>query len=237
MINKVTLKELFKDTFRRSTLISIPNISDLLEVDKSMYTKWEIFYQIVRDALKTFEYYYPLTLIQRIYIEIDSITRKGYINGNFEAYLKGIVTEDQIVIVPAAIVGISSSHFTASTYPLRNYRYNPPEITDCWYSTNTYYVNSICKRPFPELYDEVTKEPTEQCSVYYLNKDVDTQYSIFRDEVYLSVCRYLMNLKKNMALQSMPIELFQGLEEDYNNLNSKQDNIYQQAATHSYWIM
>lgn len=229
--------DLYKDTFRRSTLIAIPNLSELLVVNDSEFTKWEIFYSIIRDALKTFEYYYPLCLTQKIWIEIDSNTRKGYINGNFEAYLKGIVTEEQICIMPAAIIGMSTSFYTASTYPLRNFRYNPPEISDCWYSSNTYYINSICKRPFIEEYDKVSGEPTDKCAVYYLNKDGDNQYSIFRDEIYLQVCRYLFNLKKNMMLQNMPIELFQGLEEDFNRLEPKQDQIYTNAVTHSYWLI
>lgn len=229
--------DLYKDTFRRSTLIAIPNLSELLVVNDSEFTKWEIFYSIIRDALKTFEYYYPLCLTQKIWIEIDSNTRKGYINGNFEAYLKGIVTEEQICIMPAAIIGMSTSFYTASTYPLRNFRYNPPEISDCWYSSNTYYINSICKRPFIEEYDKVSGEPTDKCAVYYLNKDGDNQYSIFRDEIYLQVCRYLFNLKKNMMLQNMPIELFQGLEEDFNRLEPKQDQIYQNALTHNYWLI
>ena len=237
MINKVTLMDLYKDTFRRSTLIPIPDLSELLVVDEAMFTKWEIFYSIIRDALKTFEYYYPLCLTQKIWIEIDSNTRKGYINGNFESYLKGIVTEDQICIMPAAIVGMSTSYYTASTYPLRNFRYNPPEISDCWYSSNTYFINSICKRPFYEEYDKVSGEPTDKCAVYYMNKDGDNQYSIFRDEIYLQVCRYIFTLKKNMMLQNMPIELFQGLEEDFNRLEPKQDQIYQNALTHSYWLI
>lgn len=237
MINKVTLMELFKDTFRRSALISIPDVSDLLEVKESMFTKWEIFYSIVRDALKNFEYHYPLSLVQKIFISVDTKSRKAQINSNFDAFLKGIITEDQVVIMPASINSMSISYYTASTIPLREFRYNPPEITDCWYASGSYYMNCICKRPFPEQYDEVSGLPTDNCAVWYLNKDQDTQYSIFRDEVYLQTCRYYLNLKKNMNLQNLPIELFQGIEEDKNEIQSKLDNIYQQAATHAYWII
>lgn len=237
MISKVTLKQLYKDTFKRSTLIAIPQLTELLEVPGSEFTKWEIFSSIVRESLKNFEYYYPLCLTQKMYIMIDTQTRKGYLNGNFEAYLKGIVGEDQIVLLPAAISGLSTSYYTASTYPLRNFKYEPPYITDCWYASGTYYVNSICRRPFFEEYEEASKEPTDKCAVYYMNYREDSQYFIFYDEVYLGVCRYLMNLKKNMMLQNMPIELFQGLEEDYQNLSSKQDQIYQQALPSSYWMI
>lgn len=237
MINKVTLRQLYKDTFKRSTLISIPHLTDMLEVPGSEFTKWEVFYSIVRDALKTFEYHYPLTITQKLYLEIDSNTRKGYINGNFESFIKGIITEDQIVILPSAIVGLSTSYYTASTYPLRNFKYNPPEITDCWYSSGIYYANTVCKRPFYEEYEKASKEPTDNCAVYYMNYEGDSEYAIFYDEVYLGVCRYLMNIKKNLALQNMPIELFQGLEEDFNRIESKQDQIYQQALNQSYYII
>lgn len=237
MVTKVSLKQLYIDTFRRSTLIAIPGIEDLLVVEGSKFTEWEIFYSIVRDALKTYEYYYPLTLNQKIYLEIDAYSRSSTITGNFTGYLNGAVEESQIVIVPAAIVGMCTSFYTASTYPLRNFRYNPPVITDCWYSTGIYYCNSICKRPFFEEYNEVTKEPTDKCAVYYMNRDTESAYSIFYDEVYLSLCRYLMNIKKNMTLQNMPIELFQGLEEDYNNINTQQQQIYSQALTQSFWII
>lgn len=237
MINKVTLKELYDDVFKRSTLISIPNLSELLEVFNSEYTKWEIFFQIVRDALKTFEYYYPLGLIQKIYIEIDSNSRRGKITGNFKGYLDGAVGEDQVVLVPAAITGMSTSMYTNSTIPLRMFRYNPPYITDCWYSTNIFWVNSICKRPLFEEYNKVTKEPTDRCAVYYMTKDIDSEYSIFRDQLYVETCRYIINIRKNMDLQNMPIQLFQGMEEDMNRVDQNLQTIYQQASESAFYLV
>lgn len=237
MIPKVTLYDIYRETFRRSTLISIPNLSQLLVVPGSAFTEWEVFYSIVRDALKVYEKYYPLAIQQRIYIEVDNTTRKARINGNFEAYLKGIISEDQIVLQPAAIVAMSMSFWTSSTYPLRNFRYENGEITDCWYSSGSYYMSTICKRPFIEEYEEASHKPTSNCAVYFLEKDVNSQYTIFADEVYLSVCRYFMNIKKNMMLQNMPIELFQGLEEDFNRLEPKQQQIYDQALPASYFIL
>lgn len=237
MINKVTLKQLYKDVFRRSTLISIPQLSELLETFNSEYTKWEIFYAIVRDALKTFEYYYPLGLIQKIWIEVDSNSRMSKITDNFEGYLNGAVPEDSIVIMPAAINGISTSQYTMSTIPLRMYRYSPPYIMDFWYSSNIYFCNCICKRPFFEEYDEVTKEPTDRCAVYYMSQDVDSVYSIFRDQLYVETCRYIMNIRKNMMLQNMPIELFQGLDEDFNRIDQNLQTIYQQASEEGLYLI
>ena len=237
MIPKVTLKDLYKDTFRRSALIAIPNISEMLEVDSSAFHKWEIFYTIVKDALKDFEYHYPLSIVQRTWIDVDSQTRVATLTDNFEGYLNGILSEDQIFILPSDVVSISTSYYTVSTYPLRNFIYVPPRLTEMWYGSGVYFTNCVCRRPFFEEYDPVTLEPTDRCAVYYLCKDSNTEYNIFRDEVFCKLGRYLLNVKKNMMLQGMPIELFGGLEEEVQKIEGKLENIYQSALTSSNWII
>lgn len=237
MISKVTLMELYKDVFRRSALISIPNLSNILKVPNSEFTEWEIFYSIVRDALKEFEYYYPHTMVERAWLEVDATTRKARIQDNFKAYLNGVVSEDQICLVPAAVTGISNSYYTISTYPLRAFKYQTGEFTDFWYSSNLYYLVGIFKRPFFEEYDTVTTKPTDRCAIYYMDKDADSIYSIFRDELYRTTCNYILTMKKNMMLQNMPIELFGGIEESVNKLEGKLENIYQQASNNAYWIL
>lgn len=236
-MNKVTLRQLYRDTFRRSTLVSIPNLNELFEVPGSEFTKWEIFYGVVRDALKEFEYYYPYCDVQKIWLEVDSKTRKVKVNSNFEAYLDGKITEDQICLVPSSVEAISNSYYTISTYPLRAFKYQTGEFSDFWYSSNVYYVLGTYKRPFFEEYNEVNKEPTDRCAIYYLSRDLDSDYSIFRDELYVQVCRFLTVEKKNMMLQNMPIELFQGLEEDAQNVKSELQNRYQNAANSAHWLI
>jgi hypothetical protein len=236
-MEKVTLKELYRDTFRRSALISIPHLNDLFEVPGSEFTKWEVFYNIVRDALKEFEYYYPYTDVMKIWIEVDSKTRKAKITDNFKAYLDGKISEDQICLVPSSVAAISNSFYTISTYPLRAFKYQTGEFSDFWYSSNLYYVLGTYKRPFIEEYDPVSKEPVDRCAVYYMNKDKDSLYSMFRDEVYIQVCRFLLVQKKNMMLQNMPIELFQGIEEDSQNVKSELQSKYQNASSSAYWII
>lgn len=235
MIPRVTLKEIFKDTFRRSTLLAIPDISEYLVVDESMFTKWEIFYSIVRDALKNFEFYYPLCLNQKIYIS-KSPDNTAYIEGNFDAFIEGKISEEHAFITPSSVVGISTTSFVNGA-PMRNFRYEPPVFYDFHYSSGTYHANCICKRPFIEDYNEVTGEPTNKCAIYYMSKDIDSVYGVFRDEVYLQVCRYLSNVKKNMMLSNMPIELFQGLEEDMSKLEGKLESLYNSNLTSSYWLI
>ena len=70
-----------------------------------------------------------------------------------------------------------------------------------------------------------------------MNKDMDSEYKIFRDQLYIELCRYIMNMKKNMLLQNIPIELFQGLEEDFQRVEGKLETIYQNALTNSAWLI
>jgi hypothetical protein len=237
MINKVTLKELNKDIFRRSTLISIPGLNEFFEIEESDYTSWEVFYGIVREALQKFEYYYPYNFIQKLYIEVNINKRTARTFDNFKAYLDGIVSEDQLTIMPSSVQGLALNGYTASIYPLRNFRYEPPEFRDFWYSTNVYYANTLINRPLFEEYNEVSKEPTDRCALYFMNKDGDSQYKIFRDQLYVELCRYIVNMKKNMILPNMPIEVFQGLEEDMQKVESQLEQIYQNALVNSAWLI
>jgi len=241
MIPKVTIYDLYKDVFKRSTLIAIPNMSELLQVPDSEFSKWEIFSQIVKEALKVFEYAYPLGRIQKLYIEVEYNSRKAKYFDNFTAYLDNLIDEDDIVLPIASCQGLAYNGYVNSQYPLRNFRFENGEFTDFWYPTQVYYANCLCKRPLIE--DYVRKEgtehqmPTDKCAVYFLRMDLDNQYTIFRDQVFIELCRYITTIKKNFGLANMPIELFQGLEEDYNNTKSKNEQIYQQALRSSPWIL
>jgi len=246
MVPKITLKELYKDVFRRSTLVSIPDLSELLQVPNSEFSKWEIFFTIVKDALNAYEFHYPLCKIQKVFIEVNPLSRIGRYNPNFGAYLNGVLSEDDITLEIASCQGLAYNGYINSQWPLRNFRFENGEFSDFWYTSGLYWANCICKRPLIEDYvrTEDSKgegckeaEPTDKCAIYFMKKDLDTQYVIFRDQVYLEVCRYLIDIKKNFNLSNMPIELFQGLEEDFNRIDNKLQNIYQQAHKSSYWLI
>lgn len=221
-------------------------MSELLQVPDSEFSRWEVFYTIVRDALNTYEYYYPLCRIQKVFIEVDSISRRGKYYPNFEAYLNNALDEDDITLEIASCQGLAYNGYVNTQWPLRNFRFENGEFSDFWYTQGTYWANCICKRPFPEDFIRTREskgdgqkeaEPADNCAIFFMKSNQDTQYTIFRDQVYCEVCRYIMNIRKNFALSNMPIELFQGLEEDFNRIDSKLQNIYQQAHKSSYWLV
>jgi hypothetical protein len=237
MVNKVTIKELYKETFRRSTLISIPMLTDFFEIPDSEYTKWEVFYGIVKEAVRRYDVYYPLNLIQKLYINVDKNTRIAYLTDNFDAYVEGIIDQHQAVVLPSAIMGLAVTAYTASGYPMRNFRYEPPELRDFWYNSGVWYANTLCRHPMYEEYDQVSKDPTDRCAVYYMNKDAQSAYTVFLDHLYVEVCRYIVNMRKNMMLPNLPIELFQGLEDDYQKVENKLETLHMNSLTRSEWLI
>ena len=236
-MDKLTLTEIYKDTFKRSTLIAVPSIDELLAVEYSEFTKQEIFYSIVESAVLNYSKYYPLVVQQKMFINVDSGTRVGEVNDTFDNYISGIADESSVCIRPMSVQGLQYNGYVGSGYPLRNFRYENGKFWDFWYSTGMYYGNCICQYPMFEDYDPVTKAYTDKCAVYYIKKNLDSKYTIFRDEVYVQLCRYIMNIKKNMQLQNMPIELFNGLEEDYNNVKSDLQDTYKSAVPGSAWLI
>lgn len=234
MIPKVTLKDLWRTTMRRSSLITIPDLIEFFKFNNE-FTEYEVFYSIVRDALDKFHYYYPLYRQQRAYLKVDSNYR-ARISSNFEGYLKGLVDESQIILMPSAVIGLSAQPATGFTYPYRSFHYEVGEFSDFFYQSANWYMACICNRPFPEDFDE-NGVPTDNCAVWWMNKDTDPEYKTFKDQVYVELCRYIWNMKQNMQLTNLPIEVFQGLYEESQRVQSDLDRIYEQALTASPWIM
>lgn len=237
MIPKINLKDLFHITMRRSTLITIPRLSEFFEFNNE-FGPWEVFYQIVRDALDKFELYYPLFRVQKVYLVVDESRRMSSVvnRGNFEEYLKGKIFEDQLFLRPESVIGLSLNSTVGSIYPLRDYKYEDGVFTDFWYNTGLYWMASICKRPFPEHFSD-SHEPLDTCSVYFMEKDADAKFKYFKDQVYVELCHYLWNMKMNMQLQNLPIDIFQGLQDDSQKVQSELDRVYDNALTASPWLM
>lgn len=225
-MDKVTLKDIRKDVFRRSTLIAIPNLKNLLALNDE-FSPQEVFFGIVKDALQTFEKYFPLYHQSKVYIDADD--NKVYkFTDNFEAWLNGGIAEDTISLVPTSILYIGNTTNTVVQKP-RRWRYDPPYLREFWLFAQPYWVFCTTNRPIIEDYDSTTGEFTDKCAIYFLTKDLGSMYKVFRDQVYVEFCRYLINIKKNFSLQNLPLEVFQGLEEDYQNVQRENDDIYKMA--------
>lgn len=234
-MNKVLLSDIEKETFKRTTLIAIPNLSELLSLNDN-FTAKEVFFSIVKLAIQRYQNYFPLALMQKVYIVPTPSGEYDFID-NFDAYIAGKISEDDINLIPNAVLGFTTNYYTNFSQMIRLFRYPyPPHMTDFGYSAGRYYVRTLCDHPIWEDYNPITKDYTDKCAIYFFTKN-GPRWKIFFDEVYLQLCRYLINLKKNMDMPNMPIQMFQGLEEDFNNLNASQDQLYQQNLGTGDWMI
>lgn len=235
MIPYISLKELWTITMRRSSLITIPRLMDFFKFNNEI-GPWEVWYSIVRDAVDRYQYHYPLYRVQRTYLIVDETHRTAHLEDNFQDYLNDIITEDQIFLYPASVVGLSMNAQLSSIFPLRDYKYESGEFTDLWYTTGQYWMACLCHYPMPEDFTE-KGDPGPHCNVYFIKKDAGARFKIFKDQLYVELCRYIWNMRQNMQLQNLPIDVFQGLQDDSQRVQADLDKIYDSAVTSSPWIL
>jgi hypothetical protein len=233
-MEKLLLKDIEKDTFRRSTLIAIPGLRDLLEINDE-FTYREVFFGIVRDALQEYEKYIPAFIQSSIYINPDERMNYDFVD-NFDLYLQGRLDEENISLIPIAVLGLTTGSWTNTGSLIRQFRYDPPRISELWFGAKSYTVQYLANRPIYEEYDEVTKEYTDKCAIYYMSDKFGSKYKVLKDQIYVELCRYLMNMRKNLMLQNLPVELFQGLEEDYQKVDSELKEFYLQSMTYGQYL-
>lgn len=232
----VSIKKLEDYTFTRSTLIAIPDLRLFLTMNDRI-TPQQVFMSIVKEALKKFDFYYPLFRIPMMYIYPD-VNKTFEFHNNFEECIKGVngLNESNISLIPKAVLGVSCSPDAASGLLMRSFRYQSPYIYDFWYTPSRYWVHMLCNHPVLEEYDELTGEYTDRCGIYFFTWNEDSSFYAFLDQVYVELCRYLLNMKKNLSLDNMPIDIFNGLEEDFSNINSSLENHYSQSYNRAIWL-
>lgn len=97
-------------------------------------------------------------------------------------------------------------------------------------------MSYLANRPIVESYDEKSKDFTDDCAVYFMTKDTSSESRIFLDQVYVELCRYIINLKKNFALNNLPIDMFGGLEDDYNRVFNELNDYYRSSFTDGQYL-
>lgn len=70
MVEFVRLKDIREEVFKRSTLLAIPDLSDLMNIG-GKYSPDQIMGMIIKNALKDFEDYHPLVQVFRHYLNIN----------------------------------------------------------------------------------------------------------------------------------------------------------------------
>jgi len=237
MISMLKLKDIETEIFTRTALIAIPGLSELFDLSDT-YTPQQIMYSLVKRALRKWETYNPLYLSLRVYIQPDSNKKFKFVD-NFTSYITGVITEDQVALVPSSIVGISFARTLIMSPAVRSFKYVPPYLYGFYYAAGSYWVNGLYKYPMIEEYVVTSKIYTDRCGIYYLSgyNESDSTYVKLLDQIYVEVGNYLISLKKNLNLADMPLELFTALEEDVTKTRSDLETYYSNTQTSGHYLM
>lgn len=227
-MNRILLKDLRDKIFKRSALVQVNKLSELMNLNDS-FSGDELLAEIFRLSLSKFEYYHPLILDINIYYMEDSAVRKGYheMVDNFKLYLENRICEDQIMLVPNSVNGIKvrGGYTTPGSY-YRATDYDKPYIQVAW-STGEYVVRGLCNRPMIESYTK-DKHFDDNAAIYWMDFN-GVLGKVFLDQTLCDVLDYVRNLKGNFILPNYPAEIFGAVDVAYQQLKMELDQYYLQS--------
>ena len=230
-MEKVYLHTLRDKIFKRITMIPIDGLHEILALNEN-FSGDQIVYELFYEALRTFENYHPLFLEMNIYYSNESSKRPGYceLQDNFDLYIRGMISEDQITLIPNSIQGIRlpGSYVSPGNY-FRVTDYSRPYLQSAWTSDGWYIVRGICNRPIVEAYtlDYKFQPPA---AIYYMSLDGAMGKALI-DQCTINILEYIRNLKMNFMLPNFPIDIFSAADIAYNSLKTELDQYYYQSLS------
>jgi hypothetical protein len=223
-IPKISLKELVKDTILQSSILAFIDFEELMVVNPK-FSYFEVVGRLVRLAIEAHEKVCPLFKRSTIFIDGSSYLFKD----TFGAFIDGKITENYAILVPKV-----SPHAldTSLLHTRRSWNYNKP-LMDNVYNLGLVECDYITSYPLVMKEDKETKDFTEDSFIYYMPLYAGTSAdSVFKRQFYYQVLVYLKGVRNNLRYPDMPIELLQGIDEDYNILQSELQEFYRKAGTH-----
>jgi hypothetical protein len=229
-MQKIYLKDLKSKIFKRTALIPILNLSEILDLNGYLSGD-EIMAEIFRKSLANFELYHPLILEMNVYFDTTAPTgRPGYFEfkSNFQAYLDGKLDEDQIILIPNSINGlrITGAYASAGNY-FRCGDYDKPYIQLPMVASGRYIVRALCSRPLIESYTP-DKFFDDNAAIYWMDYD-GVIGKIFLDQVLVDLLEYIRNLKGNFNLPNFPVDMFSAVDIAYQQAKQELDQYYLQS--------
>lgn len=223
-IPRLPIKDLIKDTMLQSSILAFIDFEELMVVNEK-YSYYDVMSRLIRLALEAHEKHCPLIKRSTIYINGNSYEFKD----TFKGFLDGKITENYATLIPKV------SPFNLDTSLLhtrRAWTYNKPIMNNV-YNLGVVDVDYITSYPVIMDEDKETKDFKEGSAIYYIDLYGGTSAdALFKRQFYYQVLIYLKGVKNNLRYPDMPIELMQGIDEDYQILQSELQERYRKITTH-----
>lgn len=263
-MDKTLLSDLKRKIFIRSALISLDSLDEILGLN-SYLSGDEILLEIIKKALTEFELTNPLILEMPIAREqmLSCTAPDGFmeIKSNFTLYLKCMIHESRIILVPNSIpqwrIGNDSlttninSYYGGSSIPqpgVYTYftEYRAPYVfvgdlgTLHGFGGQGLIIRGICSRPIvPDFLPDRTFNPkSETSAVYWMN----VEYGGARANYFIDLCMvhlldYIRQLKASISLPNISVDVLSNVDASYQELRSRCDQYALQSGWYGELLM
>lgn len=253
-MDKVLLKDLKEKMFLRSALLGIGSLNTLLGISDLSGDK--VLLEIIKRALREFENTHPLILEMQVNSEqlknCSGLVGYGEIKSNFTLFLKCLISESQIILVPTSlpmwrinnnnINGISSYYgVNGAGYPLSYTHFTDYQkpyvfIGDLGLGIGMYdniYIKGCCARPIIPSFlpDGSFNSADESAAIYWM--DVETggaRGNYFMDLCMVHLLDYIRQLKASVNLPNSPVDVLANVDASYQELRSRCDQYQLQSG-------
>ncbi|MCS7318213.1 MAG: hypothetical protein NZZ41_07925 [Candidatus Dojkabacteria bacterium] len=225
-VPSVTFDEIIEDVKRVLALIGVYRFYEILAVDPDT-TPEATMRIIIERANAEFSKYMPLVYVQKFYFNNERVVE--FID-NFDLYLAGSLSSDNILLVPDAVVGLSNMPHFHAKYNVYKFSYQPPYLILNYPLSGLIYIKTLCK--YRINFDANT--PSNN-AIYFMHKQTPV-YDVFLKQVVYNTALHIVMLKKNYSITELPIEVFNGLEEYMSELKSELETLYNESYR-NYLIM
>lgn len=239
-MDKARIVDIKKKLFLRSMLIPIDGLDEILNLNDN-FSADELLEELIKKSLRAFEYHYPLITEFKFYKNDMCTCKRGdgwcELKNNFKLYLKCMISEDQITLIPNATpkirVGTNVSG-SMGTYPYPGayslpIAYERPYIFLGNYVNQVLYMHGVYSRPAIFTYHK-DKTFSDDGAIYWMNIEEGVLGQKFLDQCMVDLLDMIRGLNSNLQLPSVPVQMFQAVDIYYQNLKQELDQFYLQSS-------
>lgn len=225
-IPKLSVKELVNDMLLKSSILAFVDFKDIMVANPN-FTYYSIVSKLVRAALQKYEAKIPFYKRSRIYIQPG--TRDYTFIDNFSAFLDCKIQERYVTLIPK-VSPYSADH--SLLHARRSWVYERPSLKNM-YIDGSIDVEYMTYYPVVIKEDKESDDFTDDSYIYYMSLyEGPSKDLIFKRQFYYEVITYLKGVKNNLRYPDMPIELLQGVDEEYSILQSELQESYRKHSTY-----
>ena len=255
-MDKTNICDLKQKMYLRSALLGLGNLDTLLGIADGISGD-KVLLEIIKKALREFENTHPLILEMKVNSGqlLNCSGRIGYgeIKSNFTLFLKCMIDESQIILVPTSLPmwrvgdygvtsGMTSYYGTSNTPAPLAYTsftdYQKPYVFvgDLGLGIGMYdniYIKGCCPRPIVPSFlpDGSFNSADEAAAIYWM--DVETggaRGNFFMDLCMVHLLDYIRQLKASVSLPNSPVDVLANVDASYQELRSRCDQYQLQSG-------